>query len=99
MIDVQDVRRVRWVVGAHVALMSLLLAVQAAHYGSMLVTWVVTWVVAVVAPAVGAEVGLRRLAKPQVASSTARQLLIAPLLVAVTMIVMLFEVIAKVSKF
>lgn len=99
MIDVQDVRRVRWVVGAYVALMSLLLAVQGAHYRSMLVTWVVTWVCAVAAPAVGAEVGLRRLAKPSVASSTIRQLLIAPLFVAVTLIVTLFEVMTKIGTF
>ena len=99
MIDVQDVRRVRWMVGAYVALMSLLLAVQGAHYRSMLVTWVVTWACAVAAPAVGAEVGVRRLAKPPIASSTIRQLLIAPLFVAVTMIVTLFEVMTKVSRF
>ena len=86
-------------VGAYVALMSLLLAVQGAHYRSMLVTWVVTWACAVAAPAVGAEVGVRRLAKPPIASSTVRQLLIAPLFVAVTMIVTLFEVMTKVSRF
>ena len=99
MINVQDVRRVRWMVGAYVALMTLVLAVQGAHYRSMLVTCVVTWACAVVAPAVGAEVGLRRLAKPPVASSTIRQLLIAPLFVAVTLIVTLFEVMTKFSRF
>ena len=99
MIDVQDARGVRWTVGAYVALMSLLLAVQGTHYRSLLVTWVVTWVCAVAAPAVGAEVGLRRLAKPSVASATIRQLLIAPLFVAVTLIVTLFEVMTRVSTF
>ena len=99
MINVQDARRVRLVVVGHVALMSLLLVVQASHYRSMLITWMVVWVCAVAAPAVGAEVGLRRLSKPQVPSSTARHLLIAPLFVSVTMIVTLFEVIDSISKF
>lgn len=86
-------------VSAYVVLMSLLFAVQGAHYRSMLVTWVVTWACAVAAPAIGIEISLRRLAKPQIASSVVRHLLIAPLLVAVTMIVTLFEVMTRVRTF
>jgi hypothetical protein len=78
-----------------VVLASVLLAAQARHYPSMIVTWAVVWICGVGAPVVGTEVILRRLTHPSASPVPLRRLLLAPLVVFWLMLVTLFDVVAR----
>lgn len=97
MIELQDVRRVRLAIFAHVVLATGLMGIMATRFRQFPFALAQAWVMVVAVPAVGAWIGLQRAQRSDRPSATTRHLLLVPLGLSIAATAAFFELMVQIS--